>query len=1537
MPLPVMAAAIAKVVFSKPVLYAALGYGVKQAFAAGQEEEIALSRERQARSLLAQGLIDPREAEQMIATGQAYREAAKPGIATAGGVPIGLNVGNILGIEDPAVRQIANFFDPVWFWGAPKLIGMAGRGIATRRAARTAAREVPAARPALPPPPEYAPQMGAPSVPPGFGPEPPRVPVPTVQPPALALVKPRKGVFTIKRGPTGRYNPVHASGTIYGEREGYATVEEALEAVKPGIFAAGGRKPPRRPKLETKVKVYPKPAEGAAEIIYGGEKYWTDGKVIVKGEKPANFKVLEGREITPTDIEGIVGPAAIKVAKTKLEVRGFGNVGQIETGTFRGLTRRYSLALEIRGTPAQAVLTGTGAEGKELVLNFNAKMFEHIRQKFPNAKIVTAGPDAPALFIEEGKAVGAIMPLSETGEVAARVLEKYAPGSFAAAEAEFAARVPAKAARKPRKPVEKTPKKAEEAKKLTAEERLSELELPEAPKGTPKAAMPKAAKEPWKMSREEYLDALVGKQPKVRAKLGSTAYFEAQNDWNSQVIRALRARKDEVRQAIAEGKPVPASVLKEYPDLAKVVTPQVAKVPPAAEEAWVRGTKTRPQVKAEAKAMGWEGKPGVTEVMEARYSKGAPIKPYAERPPEMLAREIEQAKNSAANMAGVRGERWTALVKDATGKTETAGLTAAEVTKVKEAVTRAIRVKAVVGARRPKTRQERVYRERVEKKATQQYKEKGIDEGRPPPPENPATPPDATVPPEHPGTPGASEANSGFGTTEVSGIDVVRPRNRVFGRSTRLREVFAKLVGVAEGTYAGKFVKGYGEADLHRLLNLKQAERVTMTAGLTKGLKGKALAEMKEAGAVAMEATGPTDKLIAFLRGRKDLGANMLAADLQKLRVGEEAASVLSKLPKAAREFAVKTRAWYDDWFIRALEAGVLQPEQYKSFYMTHLFWPEQYGAGFHLVGGFGAKLKDLMGWAGTAGLKKESLLGWRRAPHYRGIRYQRKGAAGYILDPDMAMESYAEAIGRRIAMKPGIDDLELAIKELSAIEKGAADAAKAGAKYAATPLPKTRAYLERYRDVVLGKAGPMEELTDQAIKNLLGKVGVQAKDPSVRRAMAGVKQWQGAAKIAGNIGVSIWNATQAVINTGAEEGFRALLHGYKTYFSKVGKARFLKAGITRQMHRAEVDFKNVRGLLGKAMQPLWKVFDWFEDMNRGTAWYAREFNAAKKGLKGEAMARSMNQAITEQHFIYSSIGTPEIMANPLMGAVLQFKTFPINQIELIANWFKNPILNKAKIFRFGLVVAAIGGPSALALRQLFAKMFPDDAEEGKHPVNVFFDAWQDKANIAGAIGADVDWKVGIGYFEDFARMPDTTIRRALGPGVAGVENLVRGMGGVISGNRDEAERFIREMPAGTQIKRFIDVARLAREGGERTVTGRLRTPYKTSELALRAIGLYPRRISELKRARRTKDIRLRDYRIKRGQWSREIIVALRKDDENAVSVLKQEAAKAGFFFSEKQIEQLRKQARATKGTMERGLESAERRLRRIEMSKEAS
>jgi hypothetical protein len=151
---------------------------------------------------------------------------------------------------------------------------------------------------------------------------------------------------------------------------------------------------------------------------------------------------------------------------------------------------------------------------------------------------------------------------------------------------------------------------------------------PEAP-GRPSA---EGAKEPWKMTRQEYRDAVLNKSP-----------FELVNmpEW-------LAAHKKGVQDAVKAGKPVPAEVLKDYSDLAKPEA-EAPSAKPTPRPDVVIDAKSVPDIKfGKADVRAQAKKLGLPEASVAAFER----RPVAGNTPsaflKKFIRTVPEFKNDAA-------------------------------------------------------------------------------------------------------------------------------------------------------------------------------------------------------------------------------------------------------------------------------------------------------------------------------------------------------------------------------------------------------------------------------------------------------------------------------------------------------------------------------------------------------------------------------------------------------------------------------------------------------------------------------------------------------------------------------------------------------------------------------------------------------------------------------------------------------------------------------------------------------------------------
>lgn len=97
--------------------------------------------------------------------------------------------------------------------------------------------------------------------------------------------------------------------------------------------------------------------------------------------------------------------------------------------------------------------------------------------------------------------------------------------------------------------------------------------------GTPKPTKPEG-KEPWQMTREDYLSMreqqlVSSKAQKPEMYYGNLKGEESRRLWTSTMSGY---HKEHIEKALSEGKPVPAEVLKDYPELGKKETPRLTKL-----------------------------------------------------------------------------------------------------------------------------------------------------------------------------------------------------------------------------------------------------------------------------------------------------------------------------------------------------------------------------------------------------------------------------------------------------------------------------------------------------------------------------------------------------------------------------------------------------------------------------------------------------------------------------------------------------------------------------------------------------------------------------------------------------------------------------------------------------------------------------------------------------------------------------------------------------------------------------------------------
>lgn len=260
-------------------------------------------------------------------------------------------------------------------------------------------------------------------------------------------------------------------------------------------------------------------------------------------------------------------------------------------------------------------------------------------------------------------------------------------------------------------------------------------------------------------------------------------------------------------------------------------------------------------------------------------------------------------------------------------------------------------------------------------------------------------------------------------------------------------------------------------------------------------------------------------------------------------------------------------------------------------------------------------------------------------------------------------------------------------------------------------------AWAESYVDRLLGRPTRSEEMF-QSLMEFLSPHGVAPR--ALKRYSSALRRWTTFSRLGGAMS-GLVNSTQIAVNTAPLIGVRWTGEGLKQIMTPGGlrelRAFFAKNDIDLGLHmassesgqliagegiKADIASALKRAKLGEgrsaakagveAFERMWMfAFNGAERLNRAvTAWGAyqkgiRELNMGKEGAL--AYAREM---VEKTQFNYRQSNIPLILQGPVGSLLGQFKTFFINEVELIAS------VDNATRMKMGAAFTAVGGLSAI-------------------------------------------------------------------------------------------------------------------------------------------------------------------------------------------------------------------------------------------------
>lgn len=482
--------------------------------------------------------------------------------------------------------------------------------------------------------------------------------------------------------------------------------------------------------------------------------------------------------------------------------------------------------------------------------------------------------------------------------------------------------------------------------------------------------------------------------------------------------------------------------------------------------------------------------------------------------------------------------------------------------------------------------------------------------------------------------------------------------------------------------------------------------------------------------------------------------------------------------------------------------------------------------------------------------------------------------------------------------------------------------------------------WAEQYTSLVLGRPTKAESLIQNFVEGL---VPGQVKPRVAKRWSLAARRAQGNLKL-GGVWSGVVNSTQIAVNTvpvlgtrWTAEGLRKMLSGKKqrqaalkffaendfdlgvhvplTRAGELAGAESVSKEIKAAFARAQLgESKAALRKAGEALENMWMfTFNGAERMNRFvTAWGAYQKGLRELGKTQEGALAYAKEIVEQTQFNYRISNIPTLFQGPIGGLLGQFKTFFINEAELIAS-----LPNRTRL-KMLVAMQAVGGLSGvLALPGLdlidaaSKLMFDTKLSEGLR-VGAFqatergegagglinFTAFG-APGLLGPFSVDLSNYVGPGGFAEM-------MRGWAGPTLSDANNLRTFLGGSLRDIRSVGRVtpdtynafFQRVMPS--QIRRIT-------RGLDVLETGEVRNPYSGKLIyrpadrlrvaAFEAIGAPDLRLSVERTIDDVVNRKVAAYRDARASYRKQIGLALSRRDQAEASRLQREAATGGIVF----------------------------------------
>jgi hypothetical protein len=568
---------------------------------------------------------------------------------------------------------------------------------------------------------------------------------------------------------------------------------------------------------------------------------------------------------------------------------------------------------------------------------------------------------------------------------------------------------------------------------------------------------------------------------------------------------------------------------------------------------------------------------------------------------------------------------------------------------------------------------------------------------------------------------------------------------------------------------------------------------------------------------------------------------------------------------------------------------------------------------GYEISAREAAELLKESGTLPTAGPRKYS----------RFLQPRRLGVRDFAEDPFTALRFYTSNMERTLAF----DTLE---REAEAIIGN---------------IPSNKRQLAAWAEdrikLMLGKPTRAEELYQNLVEGIPGlreRIG-----PRTLKSMSqSIRHFQSVTKLGG-----IWsgavNATQIAVNTVpvigakhtsiglrevlfnkrklnaflAENGIDLGLHVPLTETGELVGAESIGKEIKAAFARASVGNKGASArAAAQALENMWMFsFNGAERMNRlVTFWGAYKLALDERKMTKEAALSFAEEIVEKTQFNYRASNIPSAFAGPIGGVLGQFKTYFVNEAELIASLDNKTRLKMLFAFQtVGGIGSVLAVPGLDLVNSASRFMFDTKMSEALTLGSARAEARGETAGgltrftafgAPGLLGIDMSNYVGPGGFSEL-------MRGWAGPGISDIATVGRFLGGAMKDIDSQGRVSPSTYNAFLQRAMPAQIRRLQR-GLAIIDSGEVRNPYSAKLIyrpedrmrvgVMQAIGAPDVRLTVERTMDEVVNRKVEGYREARESYRKQIGLALLENRHEEARVLQERARAAGVNFDARDL-----------------------------------